>query len=402
VHKNLVGGILLIVGTSIGGGMLALPMAVAAGSYAHSSVLFVGVWMLTVLAALFILEVNLWFPEGANLISMARKILGRSAEAVTWVFYLVLLYTLLSAYTAGGADLINDALAYAGIPIHPLLNRGLFALTMAVVLYFGVYIVDRVNRVLMLVKLLAYVALVLVLLPHVKAVYLASGNFWQIKSAILVIVTAFGYGTIVPTLRSYFKSDVKLLRLSIIIGSLIPLLCYLLWDLVVEGTVAGASLMASSGEEHAVTQLTQSLAGIVDSHWFGQLVELFTTLCISTSFLGVGLGLTDFIADGLRVKKTGWAAWLVLALTIAPPLLIVILYPAIFIPALVFAGLCCIYLLIFLPSLMTYVGRYHRIGIAKGYQVFGGKPLVVTVLTISLILMAYAIYEIIPSVELML
>ena len=98
MQKRLIGGILLIVGTSIGGGMLALPMAVAAGSYPHASFLFVSVWLLMMFSALFLLEVNLWFPDGANLISMARKTLGRSAEVITWLFYLLLLYTLLSAY----------------------------------------------------------------------------------------------------------------------------------------------------------------------------------------------------------------------------------------------------------------------------------------------------------------
>lgn len=399
MRRHLIGGILLIVGTSIGGGMLALPMAVAAGSYVHSSCLFVFVWLLMALSAFFLLEVNLWFPEGSNLISMARKTLGRWAEAVTWVFYLILLYTLLSAYTAGGADLIREVLGAIGIPNHVLINRGIFAIIMAFILYFGVYIVDQVNRILMVVKVIAYVVLVVFLLPQVKEAYLLTGHFWKIKSAVLVIVTAFGYGSIIPTLRSYFKSDVRMLRLSILIGSLIPLVCYLVWNLAVGGTVSERYLLQWGENGHAVTQLAQSLAHAVNSRWFGTAAGLFTSLCISTSFLGVGLGLTDFIADGLRVRKHGWAAWLVLALTILPPLLVVILDPAIFIPALVFAGLCCIYLLMFLPALMAYVGRYRRLDIAKGYQVFGGKPLVSAVLAVSVAMMIYSVYEIAPTVE---
>jgi tyrosine-specific transport protein len=401
VRNHLIGGILLIVGTSIGGGMLALPMAVAAGSYTHSSLLFVFVWLMMMVAALLLLEVNLWFPDGSNLISMARKTLGRSAEVVTWLFYLLLLYTLLSAYTAGGADLISGLQRYLGIPTHPIINRSLFAIIMAAILYFGVYIVDRVNRALMVLKLLLYVVLVVVLLPHVQSVHLWTGNFWQIKSAILVIVTAFGYGSIIPTLRSYFKSDVRLLRLSIIIGSLIPLVCYLIWDFVVEGTVDGNRLLSWSYQGHAVTQLTESLAHLVNSRWFTTATQLFTTLCISTSFLGVGLGLTDFIADGLRVRKQGWALWLVLALTILPPLLVVVINPAIFIPALTFAGFCCIYLLMFLPALMAYRGRYSHTGVAKGYQVAGGKPVVLLVLTVSILLMVYSILQMIPNIRAM-
>lgn len=399
--KNLIGGILLIVGTSIGGGMLALPMAVAAGSYAHASGLFLFVWVLMTISALFILEVNLWFPEGSNLISMARNSLGRFASAVTWLVYLVLYYTLLSAYTAGGADIVSQLSHYVGVPPHSILNRIIFSIIMAFILYFGVVVVDHVNRVLMYFKLVMYVVLVAALFPKIKALYLWEGHFWQIKSAVMVVVTSFGYGAIIPTLRSYFKGDVKQLRLAIIIGSFIPLVCYLLWNLVVRGSMSGSQLLIWSHQDRALTQMTESLANLASSHWLSTATQLFTTLCVSTSFLGVALGLTDFVADGLKVKKQGWALWLVLALTVLPPLIAVIIDPAIFIPALVFAGLLCIYLLMFLPSLMTYMGRYHHQGMAKGYRVFGGKLLVSTVLVISVGLMIYAVVEIIPNVQAM-
>lgn len=389
----------MIVGTSIGGGMLALPMAVAVGSYVHSSVLFVFMWLLTLLAALYLLEVNLWFPDGANLISMARKTLGRTAEVVTWIFYLLLLYTLLSAYTAGGADLMTQLQHHIGLASYPSINRSIFVLIMAVILYFGVYIVDRVNRVLMVLKLVLYVVLVVVLAPQVQAMNLWTGDLIKLKAAVLVVVTAFGYAGTVPTLRSYFKGNVRLLRASIVIGSMIPLICYLLWNFVVGGTVRATELLSWSHDPQPVTQLTQSLAAIVNSAWFTTAAQLFTTLCISTSFLGVGIGLTDFIADGLRVRKQGSALWLVLLLTILPPLFVVVLDPSIFIPALAFAGFCCIYLLMFLPSLMTYMGRYVRIGTAKGYRVGGGKPVVLAVLGASVLLMAYSIVQMIPAIQ---
>jgi tyrosine-specific transport protein len=273
---------------------------------------------------------------------------------------------------------------------------------MGFILYFGVYIVDHVNRILMMIKVVLYLILAATLFPMVKSAYLWKGNLWQIKSAILVVVTAFGYGSIIPSLRSYFRSDVRLLRLSIIIGSLIPLLCYLIWNFIVEGSVDQSSLLQWAGQAHAVTQLTRSLATMVNSHWFDTATQLFTGLCISTSFLGVGLGLTDFIADGLRVRKHGWALWFVLGLTILPPLLIVVIDPAIFIPALTFAGLCCIYLLIFLPAVMVYAGRYYRVSMAKGYQAPGGKPLVLVVVAISSLLMIYSIYTIFPHLMKML
>ena len=394
MRKNLIGGILLIVGTSVGGGMLALPMAVATLSYDHSLLLFVSMWLLTLCGALYLLEVNLWLPAGANLISMARHTLGRPAEILTWLAYLLLLYTLLSAYSAGGADLINQGLHYTGIALPPVLARSCFALIMAVILFFGVRMVDRVNRLLMFAKLFIFIFLVVVLMPQVSPEHLV-GSSQEIKPVLLVVVTAFGYGSIVPTLRSYFDSDVRSLRLAIVVGSLMPLIGYLAWNLAVKGTIGSQLLVQWQDHAQAVSHLTQSLSAIVNSVWFTTAAAVFTTLCISTSFLGVGLGLTDFIADGLRVKKTGKSAWLVLAISIVPPLCVVLFYPAVFIPALAFAGLCCVYLLLFLPALMVMVGRYRQNRLDGYWQAWGGRPLAFLVFLLSAVLLVNAIWHLI-------
>ena len=50
-REKVFGAILLITGTSVGGGTLALPMTIAADGYYHSILLFFGSWLITVLAA---------------------------------------------------------------------------------------------------------------------------------------------------------------------------------------------------------------------------------------------------------------------------------------------------------------------------------------------------------------
>src|SRR3989338_2511861 len=93
--SKLIGGIFLIIGTCIGAGMLALPTATAAGGFFHTLFFMLGAWFLMTVGALYILEVNLRLPEHTNFISMARVTLGRGGAVVTWIFYLLLLYSLL-------------------------------------------------------------------------------------------------------------------------------------------------------------------------------------------------------------------------------------------------------------------------------------------------------------------
>ena len=64
MHSRFIGGLLLIIGTSIGGGMLALPVANAASGFWNSTIFLILCWLLMTLGAFFILEVNLYLPRG--------------------------------------------------------------------------------------------------------------------------------------------------------------------------------------------------------------------------------------------------------------------------------------------------------------------------------------------------
>ena len=76
-----------------------------------------------------------------------------------------------------------------------------------------------------------------------------------------------------------------------------------------------------------------------------------------TAFLGVSLGLFDFLADGLKFNKAGIQGKYTLALTFLPPLTVVLFKPGIYLNALSYAGVCCVVLLVLLPTLMAWKGR---------------------------------------------
>ena len=76
-----------------------------------------------------------------------------------------------------------------------------------------------------------------------------------------------------------------------------------------------------------------------------------------TAFLGVSLGLFDFLADGLNLKKNGSQGKFTLALTFLPPLIVVLINPGIYLQALNYAGVCCVILLLLLPAVMAWRGR---------------------------------------------
>lgn len=191
----------------------------------------------------------------------------------------------------------------------------------------------------------------------------------------MVLITSFGFASIVPSLREYFHDDIKSLRKVILLGSLVPLACYILWNAVIMGVVArdGAEgLMALAVNEHATTGLTYALSQAVESHWITGFFSFFTSICMVTAFLGVSIGLFDFLADGLSFKKTGLQGKSTLALTFLPPLAVVLINPGIYLHALSYAGLCCVILLLFLPALMAWRARKIE-PLAESWVVPGGN-----------------------------
>jgi len=394
--SKLIGSILLIVGTCVGAGMLALPIATAQLGFVGSIILLVAVWAIMTAGAFYILEVNLWLPLNSNLISMARATIGPVGQLIAWVNVLLLLYSLLCAYIAGGSGLLQNILSSAGLELPEWLTSLLFTLVFGFVCWLGMHAVDYTNRVLMFVKFGGFFLLIILLTPFVQADKLLAGNMMNITSAVAVMVTitSFGYAAIVPSLRIYFAGDVKSLKLAILIGSLVPLICYILWDMVImgviplEGTQGLAAILNSS---NSTSDLANTLSATASRESITFFTKLFTSIAVVTSFLGVSLTLSDFLADGCRLDKIGSGKNIIYALTFLPPVCIVLLKPDIFVKALEYAGIYCVVLLMLLPAWMAWTGRYHR-HLRGGFTVPGGKPLLVIVLLISGVLLAQSIF----------
>lgn len=392
---KIIGGILLIVGTSIGAGMLALPIATAQLGFFGSLILLIACWAVMTAGALLLLEVNLWMPQNSNLVTMAKKTIGPFGQIISWITYLLLLYSLLCAYIAGGSDIFHDTLRDHGLQIPRWISSIILTIVLGAVVYFGIRFVDYVNRGLMVVKLGGYILLVALLMPFISAEHLAAGSIQHVTSivAITVTITSFGYAAIVPSLRVYFNGDVKKLRIAILIGSLIPFICYIAWDAVIMGIIplqGDHGLIAIMESKASTSQFVDTLSDTVNRNSVSFLARLFTSICMVTSFLGVALCLADFLADGLQMEKKGGANFLIHLLTFLPPLIIVLFFPNAFVTALQYAGIYCIVLLILLPAWMAWRGRYVK-RIAKGYQVFGGKALLIFMMVFSLVLMVHSI-----------
>lgn len=393
INSKLLGGILLIVGTSIGGGMLALPVSTAEAGISTSIVMMIFCWLIMTAGAFLILEVNLRLPAGSNMVSMAKSTFGLPGQIVAWVSYLVLLYSLLAAYISGGSDVFNGLLHQAHLDLPTWLASLLFTALFSLVVYHGIRTVDYVNRGLMFGKLGVYVLLVLIISPHIHLPPLQTGSMRAVMGSLMILMTSFGFASIVPSLREYFNDDLNALRRVIWLGSFIPLVCYILWNLVIMGALQQDGrhevLMSLAHSEHATSGLTDALTVALHSKWITGFFSFFSSICMITAFLGVSLGLFDFLADGLKLKKKGHQGKATLFLTFVPPLLIVLVNPGIYLSALGYAGACCVVLLLLMPALMAWKGR--RLAVSEDVWIMpGGDAVLWGVVMVSIFLLYLA------------
>jgi tyrosine-specific transport protein len=395
MNTKLLGGILLVVGTSLGGGMLALPVTAAPAGFVNSIFLLFFCWFFMTFSAFLILEVNLWLPANSNIVSMAKLTLGPIGQIAAWLTYLLLLYSLIAAYISAGTDVLHSLLGLLGFYTSNWLASILFVSLFSLIVYKGIRSVDYVNRGFMVTKLAAYVVLVALIAPHLNFSQLTFGELRYLPQTIMVMITSFGFATLVPSLRAYFGEDIKKLRLAIFIGSLIPLIAYIVWIGVILSVLPhegknGLIHMITSG--HATTDLINALSNVLQNPSVNFFTRLFTSVAVITSFLGVSLGLSDFLADGFGVSKKGKGAFLVYPATFLPSLAIVLFYPNAFILGLTYAGTFCIILLAFLPMLMVWRGRYHKnLSTTASYRIKGGKPTLLLGMVISVIITIYTL-----------
>lgn len=395
MHSKLLGGILLITGTSIGAGMLGLPIAAAHLGFAGATVLLLVCWIMMLACAFLILEVNLWLPQNNNLVSMAKTTIGPAGQVVAWVSYLLLLYSLLCAYIAGGSDLFRNLASMLGIHTPKWIASVAFTAVFGAVVYLGITAVDRANRVLMITKFATFFIVAFFLAPFITSDNLCVGNFSNITSvsAITITAAAFGWATLIPSLRAYFGRDIKQLKIAIIIGSIIPLICYLIWDAVIMGIIpltGKNSLEFILHSTNSTSSLVDTLSATVNNHSVTFFIKFFTSVCVLTSFLGVALCLTDFLADGLQMEKKGKNNLLIHLLTFLPALGIAIFFPNMFIKALEYAGISATVLLILLPAWMAWSGRYRK-NLAKGFKLPGGKVILGAIIAFALFLIIHSV-----------
>ena len=382
--NKTVGSTLLVAGTMIGAGMLAMPLTSAGIGFGFTLVLLLGLWALLTFSALLFVELYQTAESDAGIGTLAEQYFGKAGRIIATAVLIIFLYALIAAYVSGGGSLLKDLLPESfGDKVSALLFTVIFGSFIVI----GTHSVDKINRVLFFVMLAAFAVVLSLMLPAIKFDNLMATPIDNalIISASPVFFTAFGFHGSIPSLNKYLGGNVKALRISILAGSAITLCAYILWQMSTHGLLTQNEFLQLLKEDATLNGLVKATLAITGSNVIAGAVKLFSTLALVTSFLGVGLGLLECIEDLLKRSFNISAGRISLGLmTFIPPLVFALFYPEGFILALGYAGQMFAFYAVVLPVSLVWKARRAHSNLP--YKVWGGNLTLIIVLVLGVII----------------
>ena len=396
MNKTL-GTTLLVSGTMIGAGMLAMPLTSAGIGFTFTVVLIISLWILLTYSALLFVEVYQTTESDSGIGTLSALYFGNAGRVVSTTVMFVFLYALLAAYISGGGEILMKATQSTGL----LGQEGVIANTspeMTLKIFIGIFtvffgsfviistkVVDGFNRLLFFVMLAALVVVMFVMFPKASVQNLMAMPLDNalIISAAPIFFTSYGFHGSIPSLVKYMEGDVRGLRIAIVAGSAITLVGYILWQLSTHGVLSQSEFTQILKEKPTLYGLIEACRRITGSEIIASAVQLFSALALVTSFLGVALGLFDCTEDMLRKGLHINAGRLLLgAITFLPPVLFAYFYPD-FIAALSYAGQMFAFFAVVLPVGLVWKARRRYPNLP--YRVAGGDIALIIALVIGIV-----------------
>ncbi|PMJ35741.1 tyrosine transporter [Vibrio cyclitrophicus] len=365
MNIKMIGSSLIIAGTALGAGMLAIPMVLAQFGLLYGTLLMVLICFGTTYAALLLLEATIKAGGGLGLNSIARKTLGRQGQLLTNGLLYALLICLLMAYILGAGDLLSKLLSNFGIEITATTSQIVFTLIAGAVVASGTGVIDKLNRALFFVMLASLFATMTFLAPSMtqeNLMQVTSHDHVDLIKTSAILFTSFGFMVVIPTLVSYnHEATDKQLRNMVIVGSLIPLVCYLCWLFAVVGNL-------SEEQFRSFKNVSDLMAAFeAQSPWVGNILSTFTGLALLTSFFGVAMALFNQNKDMFNQNTA-----VTYCVSFILPLVGSLLAADKFLQVLNYAGIILVFLAVFVPLVMVHKQRFMKVADDR-YRAEGGN-----------------------------
>lgn len=351
--SKIIGGTLLVAGTSIGAAMIAMPITAAKIGFFGSILLMFIVGFVMYYMAQVHLDIFTINKKHHSMAKIAGEVIGKKTQVIYSISTLGLLISLLIAYISGIGEIVSTISS---------ISYKTTVLSLVTILFFSLSIshklLDYYNRIAFSFKLCVVSVMALVLAPHVSIDNLIIGscvsiNDLSILSIMPIFITSFGFHGSIPFIYKLLDKNANLYRKTTAYGCIITILVYILWLTLTFGVIDYGDLVQSSSGLSEFILLFKLNSKLLSSS-----INIFALLGILTSLFGVIVGIYDFIEGMLTDKRRG----IIAGVTLVFPTIFCLFGNDLFLKALGFAGCALTIIAIIIPIIIRFKlnGKFHR------------------------------------------
>lgn len=302
---NFVRAVAMLMGTIIGAGMFGIPYAVSKSGFIIGFLMILILGEGTILLNLAYGEVILRTKGKHQLTGYAGRYLGRKGRILALVSLLTGLYGGLIAYIIGVGRLIDFLIPLEAVT-SPFFWSVLFFITLAFAVLIGLKLVSNLDTILSFMLVVAFLVLMMLVYPQIKLDYLSSysSKLEDLFAPYGVILFSLGGASILAEVKSVLDDKRKYYQV-ILTGTLIPIILYFIFALVIVGVTGQAT------SDDAIRGL------IAIKPVFAYSGAILGIISMTTSFLGLSTILKDMFNQDFKIPYF-WA-WV---LSVFPPFII--------------------------------------------------------------------------------
>lgn len=276
----------VLIGTCIGAGVLGIPYVAAKAGFIPTLVYIVLIGLIILLVNLYLGEISLRTMGDHQLVGYAKKYFGKKGKYLMEFAAVFGIYAALIAYMLGVGESISF-LIFGNIN-YSLFFGIIFGGLMSFLIKGGVGYLKRFEKVGVIIILVLLSVIFILFVDKVNVQNLLTSNIYYLFLPFGVVLFALMAFHSVPEVRLVLKGNEKLFKKTILTGTLISVIFYILFALVVVGF---------KGNE------TPEVATLA----LGNLFVFLGIFTMFTSYLAQGNALFEnFIFDDRWSKKISW------------------------------------------------------------------------------------------------
>ncbi len=332
--KKIFTGILIIVSSSIGAGILGMPITCSLAGFIPSVIIMLlTVLYMNILAKIII---KLFFvTNSTDLTNIFEKILSKKFSKIGDIIYCFLFISINSAYISKSTELIQ--IIAENITKYKLDINICYAIIILITTMIintkndNFNYTNKILTIFLIGMFIIIIAKYLVLETKIKN--LTYTNLTNIKYIYPILITSFGFHNILPYIKNEFKNEDKINKI-INIGMIITLIIYLTWIFLIMSVKDEYYKLGTLESYKSDKIITELITKTKNNNIIIALLNIFSFTAIITSIFSIVISMKLYFLT--KIKNIN--PLILNILILIPPLIIIKINTHIFFTALEISG----------------------------------------------------------------